>query len=423
MNFYRSLSTAMIVLTLTCAVWISASSPASADADLTAAAQSHRQAIRFDGETFSGPGYETLLEEGRRAHFFLIGEEHGIAENPLLAAQLFGDLAEVGYRRLAIEISPPMARALDAALANGGLDGLRALYAEPGGEPAFFGMQEEAELLAAVRAAVSEGEPVLWGCDYEVAGDRTLLRRLDAMGPPPGARAAFDTLVQASDAAWGQWAETSNPQFVFSFSGDPALVADLREAWTERNAEVDSILDTLEQTLIINRFWTTGQGYDSNVQRGALLRRNFLAHWQALPENQPRPRVMAKFGASHLVRGLNMTNTWDIGALIPELAQIEGLSSVSVLVLPGPDAQIARLDPTRWAYVAAPAKDGYADGMGPIVDAAFEEDFTLIHLAPLRARITARSTGAHANLIRTATGFDYILILSGSTPSGELAHP
>lgn len=423
MNFYRSFSITIAWLVLVCALWVSEHSIAGSNADLTSAVQSHRQVIEFDGETFSGPGYRTLLEQGRKANFFLIGEEHGIAENPLLAAQLFGDLVDVGYRRLAIEISPPMAHALDAALADGGIDGLRALYAEPGGEPAFFGMQEEAELLAAVRAAVPEGETALWGCDYEVAGDRTLLRRLDAIGPPPGARDAFETLVQASDAAWNQWVETANPQFVFSFSGDPVLVANLRAAWPERSAEVDSILDTLEQTLMINRLWTTGQGYASNVQRGALLRRNFLAHWQALPPDRPRPRVMAKFGASHLVRGLNMTNTWDMGALIPELAQIEGLSSVSVLVLPGPDAQVARLDPTRWAYVEAPAKDGYADGLEPVIDAAFEDSFTLIHLAPLRARVTARSTGAHVNLIRIATGFDYLLIMSGSTPAVELAHP
>ncbi|MEM7053495.1 MAG: hypothetical protein AAF446_02995 [Pseudomonadota bacterium] len=412
----------LAMLALICMLLFNHAVLASGEDELTVAAQSHRQPIHFNGEMFSGPGYETLLDEGRQAHFFLIGEEHGIAENPLLAAQLFRDLAEVGYRRLAIEISPPMADAVDQALADG-LDGLRALYAEPGGEPAFFGMQQEAELLATIRAAVPEGEPALWGCDYEVAGDRTLLRRLSAIGPPPGAHDAFDALVRASDTGWSQWAETGNPQFVFSFSGAPELVANLRKVWPERNAEVNSILDTLEQTLIINRFWTTGQGYASNVQRGALLRKNFLAHWQTLPPNEPKPRVMAKFGASHLLRGLNTNHSWDLGALIPELAQIEGRSSVSVLVLPGVDSDIARFDPTRWSYVPAPAKDGYANGLEPIVDAAFDDQFTLIHLAPLRPRIIAQAKGLHSRLLQMAMGFDYVLIMSGSTPADELVHP
>ena len=56
---------------------------------LSAAAGEHRLRLDFDGETFSGPGWDRLVAEGRAAQFFLLGEEHGIAENAMLAAQLF----------------------------------------------------------------------------------------------------------------------------------------------------------------------------------------------------------------------------------------------------------------------------------------------------------------------------------------------
>ena len=39
--------------------------------------------------------------------------------------------------------------------ARGGIDGLRTLFRDPGSQVAFFGMREEAEWLAAVRAAVA----------------------------------------------------------------------------------------------------------------------------------------------------------------------------------------------------------------------------------------------------------------------------
>ena len=389
---------------------------------LSEAATTSRLALDYDGETFSGPGYERLLEEGRAAHFFLVGEEHGIAENPKLLAQLFGDLADYGYRRLAIEISPPMARTLDTVLLNGGLDGLRALYAMPGGEPAFFGMLEEAEMLAEIRAAVPDDEPVFWGTDYEVAGDRTLLRELSASNPPESAQELLSTLIAASDSSWQQWAETGKPQYIFSFSADPALVAELRAAWPDRSEAVDSILNSLEETFAINQLWVEGNGYLSNVRRGALMRRNFLDHWQALDANKEKPRVMAKYGSSHVVRGLNMTRTFDIGALVHELAPIEGLQAVSVIVLPGPESLTAVLDPTHWQFVAAPAKDGYADGLEPLVEAAFDDRFTLIDLRPLRRKATARSTGAHENLVRIVAGFDYLLVMSGSSAAGELDH-
>jgi hypothetical protein len=391
-------------------------------AKLSEDAVQSRLVLDYDGDRFSGPAYARLLEEGLAAHFFLVGEEHGIAENPKLLAQLFSDLSDHGYRRLAIEISPPMARLLDTALLDGGLDGLRTLYATPGGEPAFFGMQEEAEMLASIRGLVAADEPAFWGTDYEVAGDRALLRELETLDPPESARAALDALVNASNTTWEEWEETANPQFIFSFSGDPALVAGVRDTWPERSPHVDSILDSLEQTLAINQLWVGGNGYLSNVYRGDLMRRNFLRHWQALDANAEKPKVMAKYGASHVVRGLNMTRTFDIGALVPELAAIEGLNTVSMIVLPGRESLTAVLDPTRWRYVAAPAKDRYADGLEPLLEATLDDHFTLIDLRPLRRRVTARSTGAHENLLRIVTGFDYALIMSGSSASGELDH-
>ncbi len=147
----------------------------------------HRLQLDFDGNTFSGAAWDRLAEAGAAAQFFMVGEEHGIAENPKLVAQLFTELSHHGYSKLAIEISPTMAWLLDTTLATGGLDGLHKLFAQPGGEPAFFGMAEEAEMLAMVRAAKPSDEVVLWGTDYEVAGDRQLIKMLEDADKPVAA--------------------------------------------------------------------------------------------------------------------------------------------------------------------------------------------------------------------------------------------
>lgn len=212
---------------------------------LAQSAMENRTRLHFDGKEFSGPALERLLVGARGASFFLIGEEHGIAENPKLVSQLFTELANDDYKKLVIEISPPMARIVDQSLQNGGLDGLRDLFAKPGGEPAFFGMREEAELLAAVRRASPDDADVLWGIDYEVGGDRTLLRELQATPHPHSANQALGTLIEAATASWAQYEETGNPQFIFSFSGDPALVRAVRDSWPDASRHVLEILDTL----------------------------------------------------------------------------------------------------------------------------------------------------------------------------------
>lgn len=385
-------------------------------------AATHRYRLDFDGREFSGPAWRRLLSEGRRAQFFLLGEEHGIAENAVFAGQLFTELAGAGYSKFLIEISPPMATVIDETLYEGGLDALRRLYAEPGGEPAFFGMAEEAEMLAAVRAAVPGNEPVLWGADYEVAGDRKLLRELVSKPKPAAAATALDTLIEATQAGWDQHAATGNPEFIFSFAGDPEVVKAVEQAWPDRDAESAAILKALRSTLEINRRWMNGERYASNVLRGENLRDNFLSLWRDARVRGDTPRVMAKFGANHLVRGRNMTQTWDLGSLLPELAALENSRTFSVMVIPGRGSPTAVLNPSTWDYEPMPPKDGYQRGLEPLIGAALSDAFTLIDLEPVRAVVGTNPSAASDALVRVVFGYDMLLVMSGSTASGVFEH-
>lgn len=384
---------------------------------ITNAAKIHQHRLEFDGAVFSGPAWDRLLEEGKEAHFFLLGEEHGIAENPKLAAALFEALTSSGYNKLVIEISPTMADKLDQAIQQGGISGLRSLFAEPGGEPAFFGMQEEAEMLVAIRNSVADSELMFWGVDYEVLGDRQLIHELEEMEKPADAKAALSTLATASNLSWSKHTETGNPAFIFSFSGDPELVRAIRHVWPDREARASQILDTLEETLTINAMFLEGRNWASNSRRAALIRRNFLRHWNIEAANGSAPKVMVKMGASHLVRGRSNTEAFDLGSLIPELAEMSGTRTFSVLVLPGKGASTAVFDPVRLTYNAAEPKDGYADDLAPLTSAALSDAFTLIDLRPLReVRGLSRAT-TNQNLLKAIMGYDMVLVMSGSSAS------
>lgn len=412
----------LIILALAGALSAEESATPAIDEILAAAAIEHRLRLEFDGETFSGPGWDRLVSEGQAARFFLLGEEHGIAENPMLAAQLFATLMKSGYSKMAIEVSPTVAMLLDEALASDGLDGLRNLYAQPGGEPAFFGMAEEAQMLASIRALAPAGEPVFWGTDYEVASDRQLISLLKSAEKPAEAEAALDAVADTSAATWAKYEETGSPQYIFSFAGDPQLVRAVREAWPRPDAQSDIILNTLEKTLSINQLWVQGRGWESNNARAALQRENFLRYWHAAKRNGAAPRVMAKYGGSHIVRGLSQTAVYDLGTLLPEIAAFEGGRSISLLVVPGAESMTAVLNPSTWSYEPRPAKDGYADGIESLMDAAHKDAFTLIDLAALRPIVGMNRKSSGEELFRLIHGFDLLLVMSGSTASGELEH-
>jgi len=398
----------------------SAEPKASAQKDrLGAAIAANRMPLNFSEGRFSGAGYDWLVERGARAHAFLIGEEHGIAENPKLAAQLFKALAPRGYRNAAIELSPPMAAALDATLATRDPANLKRFLTTPETRVAFFGMREEAEWLQAARAALPGKKPFLWGLDYEVGADRHLIQSLKARPKKPAAVEALQRLEAASAESWARYDQTKNPKYIYSFAGDPKLVRELRASWPEADANSGLAMDTLEQTFAINALWVAGKGYESNEARSANLRANLLRYWKAMERSDPDGRLLMKMGASHLVRGVNMSDVFDLGSLVPELLAAKGRTSFHMLVLPGPQSQTANLDPTSFRYVPG-KRDQYGKGMDLFDGAVIPGTFTIFDTAPLRPVASSYGGEIPLPIWRVVHGFDAVLVMTGSTPSSNL---
>ena len=92
------------------------------------------------------------------------------------------------------------------------------------------------------------------------------------------------------------------------------------------------------------------------------------------------------------------------------------------MVVPGAGASIAGLNPSTWSYEPRPAEGGYVEDIEPLLDAAFEDKFTLIDLAALRSVVGMNRGQLKDELFRVIHGFDMLLVMSGSTPAGELEH-
>jgi hypothetical protein len=390
---------------------------------LVARARENALPLVFDGERVSGRGWEMILHESRGCEFVLLGEEHGTREIPWLARQLFLALRPEGFDALGIEISPPGAEDLDRA-ALAGVAGIKAMIeANPPG-PAFYFWETEAELIAAVRAAVPRGREALWGVDYEVTGDRPLIARLQAKAPG-SARAALAALDRASQAAWSTWRTSHNPGVLFTFSGDPALVRAVRAAWRERDPEADRILTTLEETLEINRLYGAGQGWASNERRSRLMRRNFVDHLNRAAAHGPRPKALFKMGETHMMRGVSSTGNFDLGTLIHEAAALRGGKAFSLIAGGGKGGRHGVLNPALMTTEAAPADmlAGFM-GLGFMLEAFAGPTPLVVDLRPLRALLASETRLkelANPEAARAVFAFDAMLILNGSTPAEMLS--
>lgn len=385
-----------------------------------------RHVIRLERDgTPAGDGADLLLRAGRESRFFLIGEEHGVAQVPALTGALYRALYPVGYRHLALEIGPDWADTLNVLAARPDPEvALLDFYNRYPPGPLFYTLREEAAMLAEVMAASGDAPGTLWGLDYDIVGDRYPLRRLRSMAPSPTARDALERTIAYADSAFAAALADANPTGILMFAGPESVLVALRNAFQpEPGSKADRVLHQLQETVAINRLFLNGLNYESNRRRAALARANFLASWNAARgESGTTPRVMLKFGANHMSRGRTPTDVFDLGNLASELGAANGSRSFHLMAVAGPGARTAAFDPRTFGWTTGPAEIGDSEWAAPLVDLVDRDAWTLYDLRALREPLHDGKFGrVNPELERIIYAFDAIVILGGSTPSTGLS--
>jgi len=304
-----------------------AASPARA-AGLDSLVSAHTYAIAFDGTTLSGPGADWLIEEGAKAHFFMLGEQHATADIAHFATAMWHALGAHGYRHAAVEVGPWSTGQLEVLLRQGPDALERWTRAEPGRGftfPFFF-FTEEAAFGYAVVEQAGRTRNALWGLDQEfIAAGDLLLGMLAAWADTPEAKAAVAEAAANAKA---------NPMFLGR--GDEVDWKQLTDAFaTSRSPDAKRLLDEIAMSRRIYAPFTGrgGSVYLANEERERYMKDNFLQQF-ARAENaeDAPPRVFLKFGANHVAYGHSPTHVLTLGTFVHEYGQSRGLGTFNVHV-------------------------------------------------------------------------------------------
>jgi len=413
---HPSWSVLLLHLSLIAMSAASAQAPQAPQARLLEALQQNRFPLTMIDGRPAGPGWDWLVGEAKNARFTLIGEEHGVAETAQLAAALFTALRASGYSRFAIELSPPIAQDIEAAARRNGVQGIEDFLKTPN-LFTFYNLHEEARLLADVVQSSPKNERVLWGFDREIFNDRYLISKLEPK-VPPGARAAFARVKEASTNAWAQNARTGNPDDMFILAADSGLVSALRAAWPKPDAESDAVLRSLEASLAVETQERTGGAWPYMERRARLGRDNFAALVR-----RDSSKILMKFGYNHMIRGLNYFNGFDIGSMADEVAALTGERAFHILVLPGPGSRQAVLGGAGFGSVSSDSVDELRAGdqrLMRVLSNANATGHEVIDLRPLRRLAMRGLESWNADVVRTIHGYDAVVIWKGARASTGL---
>ncbi len=281
----------------------------------------------------------------------------------------------------------------------------------------FYTLGEEHALLASAMAPQGPPADACVGVDYDISGDRLYLRELERLAPAVG-RAAVRRARELADSGFAALGGKGNPAGLFAWSASDSIFDALRAAFGPRPpARAKAIIDVFERTARINRLFLSGRGYESNVMRSAYLRENFTNALAAAERKGERPRVLFKFGGSHMMRGLNYTHTLDVGTAALILAEARGEKSFNVLMFGGAGSKTSRMSIIKMQYEPTGTAEIESENVAWLRPALPDSGWMVFDMRPVRtAYLRRRSQSLSPTQDRFFHAYDAIVVLTGSTP-------
>lgn len=371
-----------------------------------------------DGK-LTGPGADLLRTELTQAQFILWGEDHGMADSPILLRALAREARPLGFRYHVTETGPISVRLVDEALAHRGLPALHALVHQNPLALPFLSLKEDAELASDFTGVDSKGTPFLWGVDQEFIGSPSIhLQRLVVLAPNESARAAAHKLLEEEIDAVARGAQDKFFLSRFHDVDFDALAAQFND-----KAEAQTIIAELRESASVYQAWMSGHNYENNARRARLLAKNFLGVYKTAADSEPK--VIFKMGVEHVALGTTNNNTVDLGSLATSIARLNGKSALRIAFIPAGGKNLAFApkpgNPTSVENYESPeAKELFA---AIAFDPATlpKNGWSVIPLEPVRQALDTKGIDALKPFARfIVLGFDYLVTTPDAKPATSL---
>jgi len=382
---------------------------AQTDSLISEAARAHLYPFDYD-ETFQGEGWDKIKLQAESHKYFLIGEDHGLAEVPLLTKHL---IQHVNYELFVTEIDSVTA-ALSKQLTSQTKAQIDSFHKHNPSALSFYSAKEEFELLGELAKSNAD----VWGLDQvSLFSTGIVLRRLSELCQSKEAKMLTADLANLSDQLFNEATRTANYDTLFMFSSKQQVFDQLRKALQNESLEAKSIFNDLEMSWKIYN-GVGGANYHTRI-RG--MKSKLLSYHLDRASNGKRyDKVLYKFGAYHVRKAESIFGIYDVGNFVFNIAEAEGASSYHLMVV-GKKGEMNTFFLTEGMESVSfdiTDKESALHGLLPLADLVDEKNWAFFDLAPLR-RLMRKGELVVENtfLKKTLNGYDGLVIIPEATAS------
>jgi len=381
-----------------------------------------RAPLTIQGGKLAGAGARELIDAVRLATYTAVGEDHGTVEIPAFVDALDADPSAGRFDALILETGPSVTPLLQQWIGSGaGAHEAARFERRYPGAIAFYTWRDEFALLKHARARTPSLH--LIGIDQELMGAAGILFDLAAAGDvSPAIRAHLHSLSDRDRAATQAAFKSGNPFDFFMMSAPQRDLDALQNALAaEHDSGAKIYVDRLLESRAIYVNCCGNKASQSNRDRAKLMKAAFSGS-KAGAIIRRGGRLLLKFGAEHLYRGLNPLHNNDFGNYVSEAADANGKRSVNILVLGVAGEQLKFAGAGRWErhrYSLYDADHAIYSSLRPLADAMYSNAWTIFDLRKLRPRFDSLKI-ADYNFEKVVFGYDFLVLIPRTTADQPL---
>jgi hypothetical protein len=383
----------------------------------------NRYPLSVHGGQLSGAGAQVLRSAITQSRFVLLGEEHGVAQTPELMTAVCKAAGPRQFHTMAVEEGPLVAAELEGwARRPDGLAQLAAFEKKFPWSINVYHAREEFDMLQQC-ARTGESEFHLWGLNQEgLNAGGLILSRVLATTPGSQARAAIQQLLQKNDDSYRKALQSDRIFDFFMIAAEDKELADgAALLQSDGSPEARSLFASLVESHEINR--TSPAAYGNARHRERLMKTLFAANYaRAARGTTAPPKVLLKFGAFHVYRGLNPVHGSGIGNYVAEFAEAQCAHSLHIYLMPVKGSQPIRPRVSQPAQLRPFNHEDEARSrhLQPVFTSLLASEWTMFDLRPLRQDVAAPGGAIDAELATLVFGYDILVMVPEGTPSTEI---
>lgn len=265
----------------------------------------------------------------QESQFVFLGEQHGIFEVGEATSILYTLAQPFGYHTLCIETDATAAKTITSFFdKKDPLATAKKLDDKYDFSIPFYNNEEDVSMFENV--LTSGG--TLWGIDQSLMTQfRLNFEYLIDHTESAAFKKALEPLREKAIAAFEKTVREKDFMAPYIFSYDDETHQGLLTLAS--TTEEKEILKALKKTQEIYAYNFSGEYYLNNEVRARHMKRNFMRYYKEAQQKEATPKVLFKLGGNHAARGLTRTRVYDIANLGAELATMNDMESLHILMM------------------------------------------------------------------------------------------